>query len=54
VTPKKLVFLGVLGLADYTPGREPRSIATSYSDSFILEKLLHGHLQLFLVTFLVC
>jgi len=30
VTPKKLVFLGVLGLADCTPGREPHSVAASY------------------------
>ena len=29
VTPKKLVLLGVLGLADCTPGREPRSVAAS-------------------------
>jgi len=29
LAPKKLVFLGVLGLADCTPGREPRSIAAS-------------------------
>jgi len=29
VTPKKLVFLGVLGLADCTPSREPRSVAAS-------------------------
>ena len=26
---KKLVFLGVLGIADCTPGREPRSVAAS-------------------------
>jgi len=31
VTPKKLVFLGVLGLADCTPDREPRSVADSFS-----------------------
>ena len=30
MTLKKLVFLGVLGLADCTPGREPRSVAASY------------------------
>ena len=29
MTPKTLVFLGVLGLADCTPGREPRSVAAS-------------------------
>ena len=29
MTPKKLVFLAVLGLADCTPGREPRSVAAS-------------------------
>jgi len=29
VTPKKLVFLRVLGLADCTPSREARSVATS-------------------------
>ena len=29
VTPKKLVFLGALGLADWTPGREPRSVPAS-------------------------
>jgi len=29
VTPKKVVFLGGFGLADCTPGREPRSVAAS-------------------------
>jgi len=29
MTLKKLVFLGVLGLADCTPGREPHSVAAS-------------------------
>jgi len=29
VTPKKLVFLELLGLADCTPGREPHSVAAS-------------------------
>jgi len=36
VTPKKLVFLGVLGLADCTPGREPRSVAASCTLYLIL------------------
>ena len=52
MTPKKLVFLGVLGLADCTPSREPRSIAASiYSSSslshsaFIALTLLVGHQQ---------
>ena len=30
MTHKKLVFLGVLGLADCTPGREPHSVAASF------------------------
>ena len=34
MTRKKLVFLGVLGLADCTPGREPRSVAASLVSNY--------------------
>jgi len=30
MTPKKLVFLGVWGFADCTPGREPHSVAAGF------------------------
>ena len=43
VTPKELVFLGVLGLVDCTPGCEPHSIAASYYYYQCTERLMQKH-----------
>ena len=45
MTPKKLVFLGVLGLADCIPSHEPRSVAGSYVFFHSLN-LLYGFIHM--------